>query len=412
MSHLPNDSGVAPSPPPMNASTQLLEEGAAFAAIAGRDRTASAMPPAVSQGAERFEVIVIGGGQAGLSVGYHLARRGIRFVILDAEARVGDSWRQRWDSLRLFSPARYDGLDGMPFPAPRDYFPTKDEMGDYLESYAARFELPVRSGVRVERLAREGDGYVVVAGGRRFEAAHVVVGMGTYQTPKAPEFAAELSPTIRQLHSLDYRRPSLLPPGGVLIVGAGNSGAEIAVDLKRAGHPVWVSGRSTGQVPFRVDSLIARRAVLPVLFRGIFHRLLTVDTPLGRKARPQFVYQGTPLIRTRERDLARAGVVRVGRTESVKDGKPVLADGTVLDVTSVVWCTGFHIGPSWIEPRVFDEHGDPVQVRGVATGEPGLYFVGPHFLYAVSSAMIHGVGRDAQRVADTIASRMKSKVAA
>jgi putative flavoprotein involved in K+ transport len=412
MNHLPNTSGAAPSPSPVNASTQLLEEGAAFAAIAGRDRTASLVPPAASPNAERFEVIVVGGGQAGLSVGYHLARRGIPFVILDAETRVGDSWRQRWDSLRLFSPARFDGLDGMPFPAPPDSFPTKDEMGDYLESYAARFQLPVRSGMRVERLTREGDRYVVIAGGRRFEAPHVVVGMGTYQAPKTPAFASELSPGITQLHSADYRRPSQLPPGGVLIVGAANSGAEIAMDLRRAGHAVWVSGRSPGQVPFRVDSPIALRVIVPVLFRGIFHRLLTVDTPLGRKARPQFVYQGTPLIRTREGDLAQAGVVRVGRTEGVKDGRPVLADGTVLDVNSVVWCTGFHIGPSWIEPPVFDEHGDPVQVRGVATGEPGLYFVGPHFLYSVSSAMIHGVGRDARRVADTIATRMKSAVAA
>src|SRR5262249_18604349 len=156
-----------------------------------------------------------------------LAQKGLPFVILDAQARVGDSWRQRWDSLRLFSPARYDGLDGMPFPAPPDSFPTKDEMGDYLEAYAQRFKLPVRNGVKVERLSREGRKFIINAGPRRFEADNVIVAMAGYQQPRIPPYARELSPRIVQMHSMDYRSPDQLQPGGVLIVGGGNSGAEI-----------------------------------------------------------------------------------------------------------------------------------------------------------------------------------------
>jgi putative flavoprotein involved in K+ transport len=360
---------------------------------------------------EHHEVVVIGGGQAGLSVGYHLARRGVPFVILDASARVGDAWRERWDSLQLFTPRRYDALDGMPFPGVAHDFPTKDEMADYLEAYAAQHRLPVRTGMRVDRLTRSGDRYVVVAGGRRLEARHVVVAMSSYQRPVTPAFAEQLAPDIAQLHSVHYRRPSQLPPGDVLVVGAGNSGAEIAMDLVRNGRRVWLAGRNVGQVPFPVRRSWVRRLILPFVFRVVFHRVLTVDTPLGRKVRPKVIVGGMPLIRTRSQDLAAAGVTRVGRVAGIVDGRPQLEDGTVLPVAGVVWCTGFDLGGSWIQLPAFDESGEPKQVRGVVPGEPGLYFVGPHFLYSASSTMIHGVGRDASRVADVIAQRAVEAVA-
>jgi putative flavoprotein involved in K+ transport len=365
---------------------QLLEEGTAFAELP-----------------ERHEVIVIGGGQAGLSVGYHLQRQGVPFVILDGRARVGDAWRERWDSLQLFTPRRFDSLDGLPFPGAANDFPTKDEMADYLESYARHFALPVRTGARVDRLRREGDRYVVTVGGRRLEARHVVVAMSSYQRAVTPAFASQLNPAITQLHSADYRRPSQLPPGDVLLVGAGNSGAEIAIDLVRAGRRVWVSGRDVGQVPFPVRRPMVRRLVLPILFRIVFHRILTLDTPIGRRVRPKMITGGLPLIRTRGGDLAAAGVTRVPRMEGVRDGYPLLADGTVRRVSGVVWCTGFDMGQSWIDLPVFDRRGEPIQDRGVVAGEPGLYFVGPHFLYSASSTMIHGIGRDAQFVASRIA---------
>ncbi|HKU60298.1 MAG TPA: FAD-dependent oxidoreductase [Gemmatimonadales bacterium] len=357
---------------------------------------------------ERVQVVVIGGGQAGLSVGYHLARRGVRFVILEAKERIGDSWRERWDSLRLFTTRRLDSLDGMPFPGSSHEFPTKNEMADYLEAYAARFALPIRTGVRVTNLTRQGERYLVSAGDQRFEADHVVVAMATYQEPKIPAFAAELAPEIGQLHSLEYRRPSQLKPGGVLVVGAGNSGAEIALEAVRNGHPTWLSGRHTGNVPFDIETLLSRYVFQPLLLRVIFHRLLTVDTPVGRKARPKIISAGGPLIRTKPKDLLAAGVRRVGRTAGIRDGKPVLDDGTVLDVTNVVWCTGFHPGFSWIDLPVLDEHGEPRHERGLLPDEPGLSFVGLHFLYSMSSTMIHGVGRDAERVAEAAAARVKA----
>jgi putative flavoprotein involved in K+ transport len=299
----------------------------------------------------------------------------------------------------------------MRFPAPPHSFPTKDEMADYLESYAARFQLPVRTGVRVERLSREGERYVVVAGGRRLEADHVVVAMASYQRPKVPAFAGELDPRIFQMHSIDYRRPAQIPAGDVLVVGAANSGAEIALDLARAGRRVWVSGRNPGEVPFPIENPVALRVIVPLLFRVVFHRLMTVDTPIGRRVRPDFMRKGLPLIRTKFADLRAAGATLVPRTEGVSGGKPRLADGTLLDVAGVVWCTGFDIGPEWIDLPVFDEYREPLQSRGVVSGEPGLYFVGPHFLYSASSTMIHGIGRDARRVAETIGQRLGARVA-
>lgn len=358
---------------------------------------------------ERIETVIIGGGQAGLSVGYHLARRGLPFVILDANERIGDSWRQRWDSLRLFTPARYDGLAGMPFPAPAHSFPTKDEMADYLAAYAARFELPVRMGVKVDRLSRQGGRFVVTAGDRRFEADNVVVAMANYQQPRIPPFAHELDPGIVHLHSSKYRNPSQLREGGVLIVGAGNSGSEIALEAVR-GHPTWMSGRDTGHVPFRIEGTVARILLRP-LFRFVFHRVLTVNTPMGRKMRPRALAHGAPLIRVKPKDLAAAGVARVPRTVGVRDGRPVLEDGRVLDVANVVWCTGFHPGFSWIDLPVLGEDG-PMHERGVVAAEPGLYFVGLDFLYAFSSTMIHGVGRDADYIAAAIASRPRAAWAA
>ena len=202
---------------------------------------------------EYIETVIIGGGQAGLATGYHLAKRDLPFVILDANERIGDSWRKRWDSLRLFTPARYSGLPGMPFPAPRASYPTKDGVADYLEVYAARFELPVRTGIRVDGLSREGPRYVLAAGEQRFEAANVVVASGAYQAQRVPAFAARLNPSILQLESTEYQDPSQLREGGVLVVGAGNSGAEIAHEVSRT-HPTWLSGRDIRHIPIRTGT--------------------------------------------------------------------------------------------------------------------------------------------------------------
>jgi putative flavoprotein involved in K+ transport len=352
---------------------------------------------------EHFNTVVIGGGQAGLSVGYYLKKHNVPFVILDANERIGDSWRKRWDSLHLFTPAMYDGLAGMPFPAPAYSFPSKDEMADYLESYAGHFKLPVRTGVKVDKLSKRNGKFVVLSGGRTIEADNVVVAMATFQSPRVPRFAHELDADILQLHSREYRSPSQLREGGVLIIGAGNSGAEIALEVART-HKTWMSGRDVGYVPFNVAGLAARLVLVHVLFRIIFHRVLTVNTPIGRKARPKIISKGGPLIRVKPADLHVAGVERVPRVAGVKDGKPLLEDQRVLDVANVIWCTGFHPGFSWIDLPVLGKE-EPEHHRGVVAKEPGLYFVGLHFLYAFSSTMIHGVARDAEYIVDTIASR-------
>jgi putative flavoprotein involved in K+ transport len=345
---------------------------------------------------ERYETVIIGGGQAGLATGYELKKRGKPFLILDAGDRVGDAWRRRWDSLRLFTPAKYDGLPGMRFPAPRWSFPTKDEMGDYLESYAARFELPVRSGTSVDRIFHDGERYVVESGLEAFEAENVVVATGAHGVPKRPAFARELDPQIVQLHSVDYRNPSQLAEGPTLVVGLGNSGAEIAFELSRS-HTVLQSGNPSAEIPVRHGGLGAR-LLLPVI-RFVGTRLLHVRTPIGRKIQPKFVLMAAPLIRIKSKDLAAAGVERVGRVVDVQDGRPLLADGRVLDVANVIWCTGFRYELSWIDLPILGEDGAPRHERGVVPAAPGLYFVGLIFQSAATSDVLPGVGRDAAYVA-------------
>jgi putative flavoprotein involved in K+ transport len=352
---------------------------------------------------EHIETVVIGGGQAGLSVGYELMRRDRPFVILDANQRIGDAWRKRWDSLRLFTPARYDGLAGMPFPAPAHSFPTKDQVADYLEAYAAHFELPVRTGVRVDRLSRNGDRYMVAAGDRRFEADQVVVAMATFQVPRVPGFAPELDAGVIQLHSAQYRNPSQLQEGGVLVVGVGNSGAEIALEVA-GGHPTWLAGKESGHVPFRIEGAPARFVFQPLLFRVIGHRVLTVDTPIGRRMRPRLLSHAAPLVRVKPKELAAAGVRRVPRVVGVRDGRPLLEDQQVPEVANVIWCTGFGPDFSWIDLPVLGD-SEPLHHRGIVANQPGLYFVGLFFLYAMSSGFLPGVGRDAGYIVEHITSR-------
>jgi putative flavoprotein involved in K+ transport len=358
---------------------------------------------------DRYETVVIGSGQAGLAVGYHLQRRDRTLLIVDANERIGDSWRKRWPTLRLYSPARADGLPGMPFPAPPSSFPTGLEMADYLEAYAARFELPVRGGVAVDGLERNGSGFVVTAGEHRFEADNVVVATGVFQHewPVIPDFATQLDPRITQLHSADYRGPEQLQQGSALVVGAAHSGGDIAYELARAGQRVVLSGRDTGQIPFDIEGR-GSRVVFPIL-GFLATRVLTVSTPLGRKLKPEIRSHGGPLLRVKRADLEAAGVERVyERMVGVEQGRPVLADGRVLEVENVVWCTGFRNDYGWIRfPLPLDDDGFPEQRRGAVPSVPGLYFTGLPFLHSFASMLILGADRDGKRVADHIAARAK-----
>jgi putative flavoprotein involved in K+ transport len=355
---------------------------------------------------ERVETLVIGGGQAGLAVGYQLAQRGESFLIVDANARTGDAWRRRWDSLRLFSPARYDGLAGLLFPGPRDHYPTKDAMADYLESYAAHFNLPVRCGVRVDRLSRSGDRFIAQAGETSFEADQVVVAMSSHQVPQLPPFSSDLDPSIRQLHSTEYRNQAQLQAGPVLVVGAGNSGAEVALDVA-AGHETILAGRDTGHIPFRIESRIARLILVRLVLGFVFSHVFTIRTPIGRKMRAGLGKAGMPVVRTKPSDLARAGVERVGRVVGIRDGRPMLDDGRRLEVANVIWATGYRPSFDWIDLPAVSGQG-PEHDRGIVSGEPGLFFVGLEFQYAVSSGMVQGVSRDAAWVVRALATRRSS----
>lgn len=356
---------------------------------------------------EHYDTVVVGGGQAGLATGYYLRQHDRDFVILDAGGRVGDPWRNRWDSLRVFTPARYTGLPGMDFPTSPYYFPTKDEVADYLEAYADRFDLPVELGVRVRALERTDDGYRITADDRRIETRNVVVAMASYQVPVVPDFAADLADDVVQLHSSEYRNPGQLREGGVLVVGAGNSGAEIALEVAEH-HETWLSGRDVGHVPFHVDSRFGRHLGVPFVLRVLYHRVLTTGTPVGRRVRPKVLGQGGPVVRTKPADLSSAGVERVARTTGVRDGLPIVGDDRTLDVANVVWCTGFRPDFSWIDLPIFDGQDtpkEPVHVRGVVPAAPGLYFVGLFFLYALTSSLFTGVGRDARYVVKQLTTR-------
>jgi putative flavoprotein involved in K+ transport len=365
------------------------------------------LQPTTTSTVERHETIIIGGGQAGLAMAYHLAQLGLPFVILDANERIGDGWRARWESMRLFTPARRDGLPGRPFPARKHSFPTKDEMATYLEDYSAHFELPVRTGIRVDALGLADDGrFLIAAGERRYSADHVVVATGPFQRTHVPVFARELDPRITHMHSSTYQSPGDLPDGDVLVVGAGNSGADIALELAADRH-VWLSGDLGPEIPFNIEGT-AGRFVFPVLWQ-VWSHVLTFGSPVGRKALPKIRAGMEPRIRVKKKDLAAAGVEFVPRTAGVRNGQPLLDDGRVLDVAAVIWATGYRPALDWIDlPAIGDDGELATDHHGAVPSHPGLYRVGREFLYAFNSHTVGGVGRDAKRIAQQIEARVAS----
>lgn len=356
---------------------------------------------------EHIPTVIVGAGQAGLSTGYHLQRLGQDFVILDAAERVGDHWRNQWDSLRLYSPARYDGLPGLPFPAPPWSFPGKDDVAAYLESYAAHWELPIRSRTRVQRVQRDGDGcFTVTTGNGQIRCDCVVVATGPLGTkPHVPAFARDLDPSVLQLHSSEYRRPGQLQDGAVLVVGASHSGADIAYEVART-HPTTLAGRDCGEIPPRLESPVMH-AVFPALVFAWRH-VITRRTPIGRRKMEHIRKHGGPMLRVKRADLAARGVVRhESRVEGVRDGMPLLADGTTVPVSTVIWATGFRHDLSWLALPVVGEDGWPVEYRGVVADVPGLFFCGLAYQLGFGSMVLPGVGRDAAYVADRVADHVR-----
>jgi putative flavoprotein involved in K+ transport len=348
---------------------------------------------------ETLQAVVVGGGQAGLATAHELAGRGVRFAVLEAGDRIGDQWRRRWESLHLFTPARYDSLPGSTFPAPPNSFPGKDEMADYLEAYSRDGHLPVRTSVRALKLARSGDSYRLETSAGIVEAAHVVIATG-YDRPKLPSFATDLKPEIKQLHAAHYRSPSQLT-GDVLVVGAGTSGVEVAIEAAAAGHHTVLAGRGTGAIPPIFYAFNGKA------FWFYANRIASVRTPIGRRMKPLVLTHGAPLIRVKMRDAVAAGVERAGRLVAVKDGLPVCEGGLRLEPETIVWCTGFGHDYSWIHFPVDGPNGYPRHSGGVADGEPGLYFMGLPYQTRLASGLIGGVGEDAHFVADEIAKRLR-----
>ncbi len=359
---------------------------------------------------DHIETAIIGAGQAGLATAYHLQRRGRPCLIIDSNARVGDNWRSHWDSLRLYSPAGSDGLPGLPFPGSRWSYPPKDQVADYLAAYAERFHLPVRTLAHVNRLEPSNGEYLLQLGAEQLVADNVVVATGTFgRTPSIPEFALDLDPSIRQLHSSEYRRPTQLKPGPVLVVGASHSGTDIAYEVA-ATHPTILAGRDPGQLPVRLDHWSARLFWPVFLFLG--RHVITRRTPIGHHAMEQIRFHGGPMLRVKRADLQARGVDRVlNRVTGIADGRPVLDNGRIVEVANVVWCTGFRQVFDWIDLPIFDDNGWPREIRGVVAEAPGLFFCGLAFQYAFSSMVLPGVGRDAEYVAKRIDARVGSLLA-
>lgn len=350
---------------------------------------------------ERRTAIVVGGGQAGLSTAYELRRLGVDCLVLEAQPRLGDQWRRRWDSLELFTPARLNSLPGFRFPAPDMTYPTKDQMADFLESYAVTTSLPVRTGARALALRHADDGYVIDTTAGPLLAGHVVIATGSTR-PRVPSLASELAPSISQLHAYDYRNSTQLR-GEVLVVGAGTSGVEIAVEAAKAGHPTTLSGRGTGEIPrIAYDALGGR------VFWFFANRIASVRTPIGRRMRQQLIKHGAPLIRWTMADAIAAGVERRPRVAAARDGMPVFEDETVAKPHTIVWCTGFRHDYSWIQFGIPEEDSLPRQCDGVIEGERALYVVGLPFQTRLASALIGGAGADARLVARAIASRLST----
>jgi putative flavoprotein involved in K+ transport len=346
---------------------------------------------------QRFDVVVIGAGQAGLAIGYFLAREGRRFVIIDAADSIGAAWRRRWDSLLLFTPRRYDSLPGLAFPGDPDGYPTRDEVVAYLEQYAAASDLPVELGSAVRSLTKEDAGFVVELDRRRIQADQVVVATGPFQVPFVPPLAAQLAADLFQAHSTEYRRPADVPEGTIVVVGGGNTGFQIAQELVSS-HRVYLSIGSR-QTPLP-QKFLGRDLFWWLTKTGLIRK--TVDSRMGRRARDRDTLVGSTLRKARRRgvNLKPRAVAASGRTVR-------FADGSEVDVDAVIWATGYRPDYSWIELPVVDQRGQARHRRGI-TDVPGLYFLGLTWQHTRGSALLGWVKDDAEFLARRIAAHAEA----
>ena len=350
------------------------------------------MPNESSVSTEGVGVLVIGGGQAGLAMGYHLAERSLSFLIADGSPEVGHAWLSRWRSLRLFTAAQYNDLPGMSFPGARDSYPGRDDVADFLRAYVARFDLPVRLNTTVTRLTREERGYTAETTTGPIQAQQVVIATGPFQVPFVPELAERLGPELTQLHSASYQSPEDLPEGRVLVVGGANSGQQIALELSDSRNVEIAVGQ-------RLPTLPQRPLGRDIWWWLTATRLarVPVSSRLGRRLSQRDVVIGGGL-----RELRRHGVGVRPRVVGAGDRTIAFEDGGSSEYDGVVWATGFRIDHSWVDvPEVKDELGQVRHVRGV-TESPGLYLLGMTWQHTRTSALIGWVGDDAAYLADRI----------
>ncbi|OGU51289.1 MAG: hypothetical protein A2080_04675 [Ignavibacteria bacterium GWC2_36_12] len=341
-----------------------------------------------------WRIIIIGGGQAGLATSYHLKKLGEDFILLDEGEKIGDVWRKRWDSLRLFTPSQYDGLPGFPFPSQYNTFPTKDEMADYLGEYTKHFNLPVLLETRVIKLSKTGSSFNIVTSNQTFTSDVVVICTGSNPSPFIPDFASEIDKNIFQTHSSQYRNPDSVPGGDTLVVGVGTSGVEIAIELSKSRRTL-IAGKPVPEIPYDPFRYV------PWFNWWFASNISTIKAPFFFQAK-RFFKGGTPLIRFKLTDLDAAGVQRLPRVSGVKNGNPLLAGGKEVSVLNIIWATGYKPDFSWIDFDVTDERGWLNGERGISNVTKGLYYVGMWFQFALTSALIGGVGRDAEFVANHI----------
>jgi len=340
-----------------------------------------------------LDVAVVGAGQAGLAMAWHLRRHGLRFAVLDAASQLGQAWRTRWDSLRLFTPARFDELPEMPFPGPAEHYPTKEQVADYLHDYAAAFELPIHLDHRVLRLSSDPDGYRLQTTRGVVRARQVVVATGPFQTPHIPEIGAGLARGLTQLHSSAYRNPAQLPAGPVLVVGDGNSGRQIAAELAATRRVDLATSGTATVLPQR---LLGRDLFWWLTRLGLL--TATADSPLGRRIRAR----GELVIGTTDRNLRDAGVTLRPRLVAANGATARFADGSTLALDTVIWATGYRPDHAWIDvPQVLD--GDRIVHDHGLTAAPGLYVLGQPWQRSRGSALLGFVARDAADLAHHIA---------
>jgi putative flavoprotein involved in K+ transport len=340
----------------------------------------------------RHDVIVVGGGQAGLAIGYFLAQQRRDFTILEAAAEPAAAWRERWDSLKLFTSARYDALLGLPFPGDPDRYPGRDEVVEYLTGYARHFDLPVQLDSPVRAIRRTGAAYLVELDDRAYESDQVVVATGPFQVPFVPAIAERLDPEVVQLHSTEYRSPDEIPDGPVLVVGGGNTGFQIAEELSGSREVHLSIGSRQTPLPQRI---LGRDLFWYLDATGLIHK--TRDSRVGRRMEGR-----DTLIGSTPRAIRRRHGVRLhGRAVAAAGSTVSFSDGTKLDVDAVIWATGFRVDYSWVHLPVFDDTGRLVHQRGV-TDSPGLYFLGLTWQHTRGSALLGWVGDDAEHIAQQV----------